>query len=63
MLAGACLAGEGCSGMAQNVWIKRALLVVLLGIVTIVEVNFVGHNNIFLKIGKYSGRATRQHCS
>ena len=36
--------------MAQNVWIKRALLVVLIGIVTIVEVNFVGDiTRYFLK--------------
>ena len=33
--------------MAQNVWIKRALLVVLIGIVTIVEVNFVGETTIY----------------
>src|SRR6516225_3739663 len=33
--------------MAQNVWIKRALLVVFAGIVTIVEVNFVGDTTIY----------------
>jgi len=33
--------------MAQNVWIKRALLVVLMDIVTIVEVNFVGDITIY----------------
>ena len=37
----------GCSGMAQNVCIKRALLVLLMGIVTIVEVNFVGDTTIY----------------
>jgi hypothetical protein len=33
--------------MAQNVWIKRTLLVVLMGIVTIVQVNFVGATTIY----------------
>src|ERR1700741_357761 len=31
----------------QNVWIKRALLVLLMGIVSIVEVNFVGDTTIY----------------
>jgi hypothetical protein len=33
--------------MFQNVWIKRALLVLLMGIVTIVQVNFVGDTTIY----------------
>src|SRR5271167_4134044 len=37
----------GCSGMIQNVWFKRALLVLLMGIVSIVEVNFVGDTTIY----------------
>src|ERR1700741_3202407 len=31
----------------QNVWIKRALLVLLMGIVSIVAVNFVGDTTIY----------------
>jgi hypothetical protein len=32
---------------AQNVWIKRALLVLLMGVASIVEVNFVGDTTIY----------------
>ena len=32
--------------MTKNVWIKRALLVLLMGIVSIVAVNFVGDTTI-----------------
>jgi hypothetical protein len=37
----------GYSEWPQNVRIKRALLVVLIGIVTIVEINFVGDTTIY----------------
>jgi hypothetical protein len=39
--------------MTKNVWIKRALLVLLMGIVSIVAVNFVGDTTIYsLKAAK-----------
>ena len=46
MLAGACLAGRLFENSSECLD-QRALLMVLIGIVTIVEVNFVGDTTIY----------------